>query len=301
MDGERLQDVVSVVIPTQALARRRELIRRAIGSVRNQAGVRAVPIVVVNGPHRDPELTSELCADRSLRVAVQQEPDLTAALALGRRMVDTPWFAELDDDDLLVNGALALRVDALRRRAGVDAVVTNGLRRTAAGDTPSIADASFVERDPLRALVLGHINWLLPGSWLCRTDTVGAEFFAEMPRFRECTYLAIRLAATRRIVFLQQPTVIWHADTPLSESKSEAYVLAGPSAARRMLELDLPPDVRAALRRHVAPACHNNAHHHLKRGLLQKAWDWHLQSLREPGGWRHLPYTRYFIYAALGH
>jgi hypothetical protein len=214
-------------------------------------------------------------------------------------MVDTKWFAELDDDDILLPGALAERVQALHERPDLDAVISNGFRRDAAGDTPSIADVLLVERDPLRALVFGGSYWLLPGSWLCRTDTVGPEFFEHMPSFRECTYLAVRLASTRRITFLQRPSVIWHADTPQSESKSQAYAVAGEPAVRRILELDLPSDVRAALRRTLSHASHANAHLYLNEGRLRNAWRWHLRSLRQPGGWRRLPYTRHLVYALL--
>jgi hypothetical protein len=120
-----------------------------------------------------------------------------------------------------------------------------------------------------------------------------------MPSFRECTYLALRLAATRRLTFLQRPTIVWHADTPQSESKSQAYALAGPVAVRRMLELDLPADVRAALLPTLSRACHANADLYLKEGRLTKAWSWHLRSLRHPEGWRRLAYTRFLLYALL--
>ena len=42
-------------------------------------------------------------------------------------------------------------------------------------------------------------NWLLPGSWLCRTEAAGPKFFDGMPRFLECTYLGLRFAAECRI------------------------------------------------------------------------------------------------------
>ena len=53
-----------MIVPTTALARRRALIWRAIDSILDQAGVCAVPTVIVNGPARDPDVTRELMADR---------------------------------------------------------------------------------------------------------------------------------------------------------------------------------------------------------------------------------------------
>ena len=286
---------VSVIVPTRALRQRGALLRRALDSVSAQEAVCAVPLVVINGPDRDPELTRELHADRRLRVATLEQADLPTALRAGREMVQTNWFTELDDDDVLLPGALAVRVQALEERPEFDAVVTSGFRRDAAGDALSIDDVRIVEQDPVRAL-LRH-NWLLPGAWLCRTDTVGPGLFEGMPRFRECTYLALRLATSYRIKFLDCPTVVWHADTPLSESKSRGYVIGGVAALRRILELDLPSDVRAQFRTSISNACNAIADLHLKEGNLKKAWDWHLQSLREPGGWRYLPYTRLLVYA----
>jgi glycosyltransferase involved in cell wall biosynthesis len=96
------QQTISVIIPTKVNPARRALLKRAIESVLAQEDVRVVPIVVINGSERDPELTSEIIADRRFRVVTLENADLPAALRTGREMVDTRWFAELDDDDLLM-------------------------------------------------------------------------------------------------------------------------------------------------------------------------------------------------------
>ncbi len=288
--------VVSVIMPTLALVARGALVRRALDSVLGQQGVRAVPVVVINGPSRDPALTRDLRADRRLRVAMLEQPDLPAALRAGRELVDTPFFAELDDDDVLLPGALAARVQALQDPPQCDVVVTNGFRRHSGSDTPIMADVSRVEQNPLGALL--ERNWLLPGSWLCRTDAVGPGIFDGMPKFFECTYLALRFATGYRIRFVDRPTVVWHADTPQSASKSRDYLLGHVAALRRILELDLPPDVRAGFRCKVAGVHHNIAARYLREGELKQAWRWHLQSLREPTGWHHLRFTLRLLQAA---
>jgi len=283
-------------MPTLAHQTRDALLRRALDSVLEQQGARGVPVVVINGPGRDAALTRDILADRRLRVAILEQPDLPAALRAGRELVDTPFFAELDDDDVLLPGALATRVQALQQPPPCDVVVTNGFRRDAAGDTLIMADVPKVERNPLRALLKG--NWLLPGSWLCRTDAVGPGIFDGMPKFAECTYLALQFAARYRIRFVERPTVVWNADTPESASKSRDYVLGRVAALRRILELDLPPDVRTGYRGAVAGAHHGIAALYLREGELQQAWRWHLRSLREPRGWRHLLFTRRLLQAA---
>lgn len=273
------------------------MLMRALQSVLGQSGVRAVPLLVMNGPERDRELTQELQKDPRLRVTILDEASLPAALLTGRSMVDSPWFAELDDDDLLLPRALVDRVEALDAGAESDAIVTNGIKRGATGDTLNIQNIALVREDPLGALA--RDNWLLPGSYLCRTDAVGPELFEGMPRYLECTYLAIRLATDYRLQFLDRPTVVWHTDTPHSESKSRAYVLGQVPAIERLLELDLPHDIRARLRQRASTASHNIARLHLREKNLREAWRWHFRSLRQAGGWRHLGFLRRLVAASL--
>jgi len=292
------QQTISVIIPTKAHPSRRALLRRAIDSVLAQEDVRVVPIVVINGPERDPELRSEIIADRRFRVVTLENADLPAALRTGREMVDSKWFAELDDDDVLMPRALISRLDALEKQPEFDLVVTNGVMRGSDSDKLNFdGDVSAIEADPLRAML--RQNWLLPGSWLCRSDTVGIEFFTGIPRFRECTYLGLQFASRLRIKFLDCPTVVYHTDTPHSESKSQAYFLGVADATRRMLELRLPPDVLDHIRRWLGDACSTNAHYYLHEKDLTKAWGWYRQSLRGPGGWRRSLLARRFAYALL--
>lgn len=254
-----------------------------------QEGVRPTPIVVVNGSRRDGPLVASLEQDRGIRVLSNEEESIPAALGLGRSQVDTPWFAELDDDDVLLPGALLARVRALEERADCAAVVTNGLRRDASGDTLNVADFAAVRRDPLRSMV--KFNWLLPGSWLCRTSAVDGEVFRNMPPYLECTYLGIRLATTHRTCFLDEPTVVWCADTPGAASKSREYVIGAEAAINRILELQLPPDVRDSYRRKLANARNGAARLLLREGDGREAWRSHLRSLRDPAGWRYWRFT----------
>ena len=277
---------VSVILPTLARPERTELVRRALDSVLSQKGVRAIPLIVINGPECDSPMADELRADRRLRVKTLKDAHLPAALRAGREMVDTRFFAELDDDDILLPNGLATRVQALTQEPDLDAVITNGFLRDGKDDELSIPDVSIVERDPLRAL-LQH-NWLLPGCWLCDSDRVGIGLFEGMPRFRECTYLAIRLATEYRIKFLDIPTVVCHTDTPRSESKSPAYVIGSLTAHRRILELEMPSDVLAQLRSRTAGHCRAIGALHRKEGNSIVACGWYLKSMLQPGGFRYL-------------
>jgi glycosyltransferase involved in cell wall biosynthesis len=288
---------VSVIIPTTALARRRALVWRAVNSILNQIDICAVPIVIVNGPNCDRELMRELEADRRVRVHVVEEAGLANALQVGRRLVDTPWFAELDDDDLLIPGALAPRVKALIESDHYDCVVTNGYRRYEGRDSLNIPDMNAVARDPITSFWGG--NWLLPGSYLCRSDRIGPDIFDGMPNALECSFIALRLATSYRIKFLEQPTVVWHQDTPGSLSKSREYMMSLAEAHERLLMLDLPRHARRKIHERITWQYHDVSDLYFREGLQLEAWRWHLRSLVRRGGHRYLPYTRRLIWQAI--
>jgi glycosyltransferase involved in cell wall biosynthesis len=288
---------ISVLIPTLARRERVPYLRRAIDSVLHQQGVRAVPLLVVNGAQRDVALVSALRADRRIRTLERAESGLPEALRAGRRAVEAPWFATLDDDDELLPGGLAIRHRALLERDTCDVVVTNGYRRCDAGNVLHVQAGAEVEADPLRALL--RANWLLPGSWLARTDRVGADLFDGMPRYLECTFLAARFATAHRMLWLDAPTVAYTEDSPLAESNSREYLLGQADALRSLLALELPGDVRQALRARIVTACHQAADHELHAGRTREAWRWHAATLREAGGWRHIPFMRHLLSAWL--
>jgi glycosyltransferase involved in cell wall biosynthesis len=289
---------VTIIIPTLALAEREASLYGALESVLGQEKVRATPVVSINGTGRDPRLLARLRADPRIRVVEQDETGIPGALRAGREVVETAWFGTLDDDDFLLPGALLTRVRALTEHPECDTVVTNGYRRDATGDVMHVTDPDRVRRDPLGHLL--ETNWLLPGSWLSRASALGPQVFAEMPRFLECTYLAIRIALTRRLLFLDEPTVVWHAGRPGSQSWSRPHRLGQADALRPILDLPLPAAFRAGILRKFTEACHAVADLHLQERDLGEAWRWHLRSLRGSGGWRYLFYTRRLLAALAG-
>ena len=288
---------VSIIMPTTASRERATSLVRAIDTVVSQHGVRGVPLVVVNGTSGAPEVLEQLRRRVDIRLTMLEEANLPAALYAGRVMVDTPYFAVLDDDDELLPGALRTRLDALEGASGADIVVTNGFLVGCGRCELSIRDFDKVRIDPLRTLLVNH--WLPPCGAFFRTSAVTAEFFEGMPRYREWTYLALRLALSLHINFVEQPTFVYRTDTPDSLSKSRAYCLAGPSAVARMLELPLPVDVRAALRVRLAADMHSASSRELAESNYRAAWWWHGKTLAQSSGWRYLPYGRKLLLGSL--
>jgi glycosyltransferase involved in cell wall biosynthesis len=277
--------IVSVILPTVAVASRAACLDRALESVLTQAGVRVDPIVVANGPDCDADLIDALLRRRDIRVLRRREAGLGAAIAAGREIVEAPYFTELDDDDLFLPGALAARVATMEADPTIDATVTSGYLRSARGDVLNVPGISRCAQDPLRAII--DRMWLTPGAGLFRSATIPATYFSGMPPHLEWTYLAVRLALERRMAFLDTPTFVYNADTPDSLSKSREL--------QAVLRMALPPDVRRALRRKYVAALHGASVKDLEQGRKADAWKWHLRTLFHVYGWRYLAYTRHLF------
>lgn len=288
---------VTIIIPTLGLRERAASLQAAIESAVGQAGVCPTVIVVLNGRERDADVERALRDDVRVTLVTREARGLPAALVAGRALVSTLWFTSLDDDDFLLPGALLLRVRELERRTDCAAVFTNGYIRNGAVDTLHVKAHHDVNADPIRAIL--EQNWCLPGSWLCRTEMVGVSVFESMPSFLECTYLALRLASEHPLFWVDTPTVVYRVGSPAAESRSRAYVLGQVHALRRIVELNLPADVRRVLRSRIASAYHEAAEQERTAGAQREAWRWHAASLLQPSGWRYVPFTRHLLRDAL--
>ena len=195
---------VTVLVPTRAAPERATSLRRAVGSILCQLDVRTRVIVMVNGASAEPELPPELRDDARVTILHHPAAHLPAAFRQGVSAVATPFFATLDDDDLLLPDGLKVRLAALARHPECAVVVTNGFRTHLGRDILHVTGEQRIQEDPLRELL--RRNWLLPGSWLCRTTPATRAIFEAMPRHLECTYLGVRFAA-RGMIRVVEPTV----------------------------------------------------------------------------------------------
>jgi glycosyltransferase involved in cell wall biosynthesis len=279
---------VTVIIPTTATRPREAVLHRAIDSVLAQRGVESRIVVAANGAV-DAGVIRRL-AHRPVRIVGCPVPGLSDAIAHAVGLVDTPFFAELDDDDELLPDALALRLDQFA--PDVDVVVTAWIR-IGAGAREVIRFGPAVRDNPLRAMT--DEPWLASGAGLYRTATIGAHYFHAMPAGLEWTYLGYCLALRHPIHFLDLPTLLYHTDTPDSLSKLPAYVFQQPAALRQVLALPLPRPIRRLVRRKYAAALHQASELERKAGRRRAAWDWHLRSLMTRYWWRYFVYTRWLL------
>lgn len=283
------RDRVSIIIPTTCEAKRCESIARALRSVTAAPDEAVSIIVVVNGERFDPILLATLKGDPRLQVIYEPIGSLPLALCIGRSAVQTEYFGFLDDDDEYLPGAITIRRKYLEANPEVDIIVSNGVRSLEDHDVPFLTGFAEFSQDPLHALV--KTNWLASCGAMYRSQRIGVEFFDSRFKYLEWTLLAFKIAASRKIGFIDQPTFRIN-DTADSLSKSEKYVIAYPRILDEILRLSLPITVRKAIRRKLSAAHHSLADHYLGVGQRMQAWRHHLVSLTLPGGVRYFSFTR---------
>jgi len=280
---------INVVIPTLCAAERSAEIQRAIDSLRAQSGVSVRPIVVVNGERFDAVLRARLESDPFLRVHYVERGSNGGAQRVGRQLVESEFFAFLDDDDELLPDTLALRVQPLLRDGSLAAVVANGLR-SVRGQPEVPAVTLPVDLDQAAERIMGS-NWLASCGGLFRSARVGTEYFDGVTDYFEWTLIAVRLLLAQvPMVFVDRPVFRIH-ETPRSLSRSSAYDAAWCVFLERLLRLPLTGGMRRRVAERLAVSYNTRSVVHLHQDELREAWHWHLRTLRSPGGWRYLPYT----------
>jgi len=283
---------IDVVIRTEALPERRGSLQRAIRSVFEQRGVAARPVVVLAGEHSC--LPTELAGQPGVRMhIVGEQASPGCALGIGRRFVNSDFYAFLDDDDELLPHALSTGLELLQAEPAVDLVVTTGYWMSGGERRIHIPDIGRHQDDAVDGIL--ERCWLHPGGGLFRASTIRAEDFENLPDLCEWTYLAFKLALDGRdIRFLDIPTYVAY-DTPRSASKSHDFPEAIIEVLERIRAFALPAATRNTLEEKYRAALHNAAEHYRRAKQLGKAWRFHLMSLKPPFTLRYLAYTRKLV------
>lgn len=283
---------ICIVIPTTCEERRKEGLFRAIGSIREQHGVKADVVLVVNGTRYSPELLAQFRSDPDLTVHYREEGNLPAALQYGVSQLSCDFFGFLDDDDMLLPLSVRQRVDALLAHPEVDVVAGNGF---ISGDRKSVENPERVNANPLAALL--EKNWCLSCACLFRASSVGEQFFAGNYSYQEWTCIAAKLiAGNRKILFLDVPTYRIF-DTPGSASKhrNANSVVSAVQLSEEMLVLPHPGALNGPLKQRLISHLHEAADYFLSVGALAEAWRYHWKSLRA-GGYRYALFTRHLLH-----
>jgi hypothetical protein len=287
----------TIMMTTVASSRRAAGLLRAIKSVLEQEGARAIPTVVANGTQIDSELMAHLRSRRDIRLFYRDEASRGSALRFARRQVDTEFFGNLDDDDEYLPHSVAIRLRPLEQDHSVDVVVTNGILIKGEDRRISLPNISRFQADPLVGLV--DECWLNSSGGLFRSSGVSVEFFDAIPNIMEWTYLAFLLALRCRLHFMDEQTFIWNADTPSSISKSSDYVRQLPDVYRSLLKFSMPLRARRMIWKKYVRTLHLLSSVELDERNYGDAWRSHLRSLAH-GGVLYLPYTRHLLMERLG-
>jgi hypothetical protein len=279
---------VTVIIPTTCEQRRGATLRRALLSVLDQLPEGGCVLVVANGDRVDEKLVQMVKSFPRTRLERLQEASVARAQQHGRGVVTTEFFCFLDDDDEYLANALDVRVSRLRANSAVDVLVTNGLTRVDAFDSPRIEHPELAQADPLRALL--RENWLASCAGTFRTSTVTPDLFDGRTCFFEWTLLAFKLATSRTVRFVDVPTYRVHS-SPESASQSRAYREAELNVLSEVAKLDLPADVRGAIRQRLGKAERSLSTYLLRQGDWRRAIRHRVRSLGRAASQRFLAYA----------
>ena len=283
---------VTVIIATAARPERAEALQRAIAGVNAQ---RPIPelLVVVNGAGFDKALVESLKSDPRVRYDYLNVGSYPAAQRRGRDLVRTAFFCYLDDDDELLPGSIAARLERAKQADQPDIVVCDGVRHVGERDI-AFCDCRPVAGTDLMLDLLRQ-NWFASTAPLFRSDSIVPAFFDGKTKYFEWTLIAFRvLSAGRRMVLIDDLGFRLH-DSPASLSKNPLGTLATPALLNQLLDFDPPRLVRDELRRRLAKAHHacSDLEHH--NGNHLAAWRHHLRSIALPGGLAYLAYTRRLV------
>ncbi len=287
-----MKQSISVIIPTTASSLRTPLLWRALRSLLGDQDGLILPIVVFNGTSSSPDAVEALRQRRDIRCLWLDRASHVDARLLGRKAVDTEFFGLLDDDDEYLPGAAQLRLGALADNPASDAVITNGYQHENGVDILNPTEIATCQQDPLGSLM--DTSWLHSAAGLFRSDQVPVSDL-ESPQSMELTYMALRLALTRTLLFLDVPTYRWHRGTPESLSATSDYVMGETEALRQMLALPVPPRIRKRLRQKYGASLHFRSDVEMRNGRYLAAWRYHLMSLGCRSGIRYLGYTRHLL------
>jgi glycosyltransferase involved in cell wall biosynthesis len=229
-----------------------------------------------------------------IRVIYQEEGNLPNALRRGRENVHTEYFGFLDDDDIYTAKAIEIRISPMLSDVNIDFVATNGIYRRGDECTVPQRDGEAINRDPLEEMTKG--NWLASCGGLYRTATIVAKDFHLGTAGLEWTYLAYWLISSgRKLLYLNVQTYIVN-DTPESLSKSQDYYKKCLLVMQRVALLETGANINANVRKAIGAQHHAIADRELRSNNFLSAFLHHLNSLRAPGGFRHIPFSRHFFF-----
>ena len=296
-----MKDTVSIIIATLAHSSRKAVIWRAIDSILRQKGVNCLPIVIVNGEKYDSELRLSLERDPRLQSYYVAQGSFPNAIVEGRRHVDTEFYCFLDDDDILLEDSVVSRIRRFREDNSLDVVVGNGYKCDGSNSVLGFgSDAEAIHRletDPLGNLC--QFNWLASCAGLYKADSIDIPYFEDYTKYYEWTYLAFRLALTKRIGFVGEPTYKIFSSSE-SMSKTDDYIEGQVELVHKLKRLNVSEkSARLLIDRFCRERYHDLSNYYRQQKDSAKAWKYHLYSVSNASGLKFLSYSRHLVMDSL--
>lgn len=285
---------IDVVVRTQADASRSKLLFRALDSIQEQDGMRARPIVVVNGANVDDATWTALKRRPGILLHHEQQASAGLAFAMGRKLVAAPFFSYLDDDDALIAGSLLEPMQWLVSHPECDVLINNGYF---VKDGDVLIESSRIGQVAEPAVSLLNECWLSPGASLFRTASIPPSMLKPDWSHLEWTRLAFELCAERKRLYFMDVKTVRYNDTPGSLSKQLQHQEAALDLLREVRrDPRLRPIVRRGANRKHLRTLHNLASSYWKHGQIGRAWRCHLESLRPPYTFKYLLFSRKLLW-----
>jgi hypothetical protein len=289
-----MQTRIEIIIPTTGTTERRQSLFDAIDSVRDQEDVDAVPLVILNGTIFDLAIFKALEFRDDILFHYQEEGCLPKAIRTGRGLVEADFFGFLDDDDILLRGALALKLSEFQQYPNTDVVAGNGyIERFGPNELMHDSLCSSCQANPLFALL--DSNWLASCGGLFKTVSVDESYFVDLPKYYEWSWVAFNLALDgKHIRFVDVPT-FRVKDSAESLSKEMENVEAFVGLISRMLDRSKGSGIYKHLKTRLGVAYHSAADQALQNGFKRAAWNYHLRSLNTVKNFKYLGFTRHLL------
>lgn len=280
----------TVIIPTTAAITRRLSLKNAIESIFLATSRDVTILVVVNGDRKSPEVIRMLELFKQVHIEYRAFASAPLACLEGRRLVSTPYYCFLDDDDEYLANTIDERINKIESDEKFDFVITNGYQNIAGVDRMYLTEMESIPSDPMVALF--SRNWLPSCGGLFRTDRIGTGFFENPHQYVEWTWLAFKLIINGKELGIFDMPGYRINDTSDSSSKSADYFLAIYQLYQKLLQYPLPPQTVRLINSRIGNWFHCNAEQKWQQGLMLDAWRSHFRSLNFPHGWRYLTFTR---------
>jgi len=291
-----MKPTVEIIIATTGAAERSHSLLEAIESVLSQKGVQATPRVVLNGKIYDHSVLEALNARTDIKLHYEEEGNLPKAIAIGRSLVESEFFGFLDDDDILLENALARKLDKFLQYPATDVVAGNGYFDQFGKGELMRNSFDDCRADPLSALM--DRNWLASCGGLYKTTAIDQSYFLDLPKYFEWTWVAFNLALNgKQIQFLDAPT--FHVrDSDDSLSKEEGNVAALIAFVKKMSETALNHPIQKKLKIRLGAAYHMASQKALSKGSTKDAWNYHLRSVNALNNLGYLTFTRHLLWSS---